>query len=332
MMDIGLIGQLDTKRTEYFLKAAEQIKQPVSFYNILECDTNCLKDIIVKVDPLQYNISNIDQLDNLISKYIDFLLKLETNKNIKFLNQPSDIILSLDKFKCKQLLAKNNINITPIVAYNIRNLDELNEFLLEKKIFQVFIKPQFGSGAAGVIAYRFSPKTNKQIIYTSAKIYEGRLINTKDIIKIEDKLLSQQIINSVLSNANIIEQWLPKANYMGMCYDLRVVYQFGAVHCIVPRQSKNPITNLHLNNMAFDFKDLNLSSNIVEQITNLCHSTMKLFKGLNYSGIDILLHKNSLKPYIIEINGQGDLIYQDIFNKNSIYKHQIIEMEKCRCI
>ena len=34
------------------------------------------------------------------------------------------------------------------------------------------------------------------------------------------------------------------------------------------------------------------------------------------------LEKESLTPRIIEMNGQGDLIYQDIFNENTIYRRQ----------
>ena len=34
------------------------------------------------------------------------------------------------------------------------------------------------------------------------------------------------------------------------------------------------------------------------------------------------MEKGSLRPRIIELNGQGDLIYQDIYSENRIYRHQ----------
>ncbi len=49
---------------------------------------------------------------------------------------------------------------------------------------------------------------------------------------------------------------------------------------------------------------------------------MGCYPGLASAGIDILLEKGSLKPRIIEMNGQGDLIYQDIFAGNVVYRHQ----------
>ena len=41
------------------------------------------------------------------------------------------------------------------------------------------------------------------------------------------------------------------------------------------------------------------------------------------AGMDIMLGKHNLKPRIIEMNGQGDLIYQDIYQENKIYTEQI---------
>ena len=46
------------------------------------------------------------------------------------------------------------------------------------------------------------------------------------------------------------------------------------------------------------------------------------------AGIDIAFTKNMKTAYIIEINGQGDLIYQDIYNENIIYTNQVKEMKR----
>ena len=62
------------------------------------------------------------------------------------------------------------------------------------------------------------------------------------------------------------------------------------------------------------------------KIEELCQEAVDCFKGLNYAGIDILLRGKNLEPVIIEMNAQGDLIYQDIYNENKIYKNQLIRM------
>ena len=40
------------------------------------------------------------------------------------------------------------------------------------------------------------------------------------------------------------------------------------------------------------------------------------------AGIDLLLEKGTLRPRVIEMNGQGDLIYRDIYGENRIYREQ----------
>ena len=55
---------------------------------------------------------------------------------------------------------------------------------------------------------------------------------------------------------------------------------------------------------------------------------MDCFPGLRSAGIDILLEKGSLRPRIIEMNAQGDLIYQDIYHENVIYSQQVRMIKK----
>ena len=126
----------------------------------------------------------------------------------------------------------------------------------------------------------------------------------------------------------IVERWHPKAEFQGKSFDLRVVYQFGHVVHMVVRQSSGPITNLHLNNQAMDIKELGLSLQQRIQIEELCQQSEKAFEGFNMAGIDIMLEKGSIRPLIIEMNGQGDLIYQDIFGENRIYGEQIRKLQE----
>ena len=134
------------------------------------------------------------------------------------------------------------------------------------------------------------------------------------------------MINTILALDVMIERWYPKADFQGKSFDLRVVYQFGHIAHVVARGSKGPVTNLHLNNQEIDINELGLEQELMNEIETVCEDAVDLFPGLSMAGIDILIEKNSQKPYIIEVNGQGDLIYQDIYNDNRIYKEQIRRM------
>ena len=50
-MGIRLIGRRETRRTDYFLKAAEQLHIPVSFVDWKEVDQVDFAGEVVKLDP-----------------------------------------------------------------------------------------------------------------------------------------------------------------------------------------------------------------------------------------------------------------------------------------
>ena len=196
----------------------------------------------------------------------------------------------------------------------------------EKRCYSVFVKPRYFSGAAGVTAFRVHPVNEKMRVYTSCRMDDNRLVNTKKMVVLEDRQEIIFFMEQLLKICCIVERWYPKAEFKGKSYDLRVVYQFGHIAYIVVRQSGGPITNLHLNNHAMDIKRLGLSQEKLQEIEEVCKEAMEVFPGLNMAGIDILLEKGTLRPLIIEMNGQGDLIYQDIYGENLIYSEQIEKM------
>ena len=97
---------------------------------------------------------------------------------------------------------------------------------------------------------------------------------------------------------------------------------------ILARLSSGPITNLHLNNHPLKGDALGLPCHVMEDVEQLCIRAAKCYPGLRSAGIDVLLEKGSLRPRIIELNGQGDLIYQDIYDQNRIYLHQAEMMKE----
>lgn len=325
-MSIILIGQSGTKRKDYFLKAAEELGIEVGFCEIGSYPANVEKDTIVKLDPPQYKDSDISNLNMLVRGYTDYLEDIGANKKLTFLNSPESIMATLDKRKCKEVLIKNGIPVTPLIDEVFPHIDALRRYIRENKTCNLFIKPRYGSGAAGIIAYRYNLRTGAEIVYTSIDKAEGRFVNTKKIRKIDRTETIEDMVNFILSKHCIVEKWIPKPKYNNLCYDIRVVWQFGKIEFMVARCSGFPITNLHLNNNALDINLLNLPQTVIYRIEELCKDALACFKGLNCAGIDILLKGRNLEPLIIEMNAQGDLIYRDIYNENRIYKNQLIRM------
>ncbi|CHN64565.1 periplasmic protein [Salmonella enterica subsp. enterica serovar Typhi] len=171
-------------------------------------------------------------------------------------------------------------------------------------------------------------KTLKLFLGVEEYGFDGSLDNVMALVS---KDLFPQLNHLGLMNSeeqeNLVEQWLPKASVKHKTYDLRIVCLDGEIIWRVVRTSSQPITNLHLQNQAYRFESLELSAAKVAEIDTLCQNAMRLFPGIRLAGIDVLL-TTSLTPYIIEINGQGDLIYQDAQQNNLIYQAQIRAMRK----
>lgn len=197
---------------------------------------------------------------------------------------------------------------------------------------------------------KFCAERFKMKLYSSAFLKDKNLFNSKRLFTMENPKEIRDFLEVLFSMDVMAERWYPKdtlkiheplideiselreayndgekTNKYGqrMGYDLRVVYQFGHIAHIVARLAKGPITNLHLNNHAEKADVLGLSREKITEIEKLCREAVSLFPGLNIAGIDIMLDKGSQRPRIIEINGQGDLIYQDIFGENKIYREQV---------
>lgn len=324
-MKMILIGAKQSKRTEYFQKAAKDLQTPISvmeWKDILHLDLTKIQDTGIKIDPPSYHTCSLTEMSKKIKEYQSALQYLSQIKG-RFLNSPETIRMLLDKRICKEQLQQAGVPVTKMFAKRVNQIEQLITLMRENKVYSVFIKPLYFSGAAGVTAFRLQPHTKKMVVYTSCKWIEGQLVNTKTLYCIEDTEEIYTLVNAILQFDVLIERWYPKALFQGKSFDLRVVYQFGHIANIVVRQSNGPITNLHLNNQAADIKELGLSQKQLDDLEELCAKAVNVFPGLSMAGIDILFEKNSNQPYIIEMNGQGDLIYQDIYHENQIYKEQI---------
>lgn len=333
-MDFILIGTRDSKRTIYFRKAAESLQIPLSVLEWDEVDqavrSGRLEGAAVKVDPPSYSVFELSVMREKIREYRRHLVEL-AGVNCTFLNSPESIAGVLDKRECKLRLQSEGVPATRMLSGTVQNADQLISLMEQERIFSVFIKPTFFSGAAGVVAFRIHPRSEKMAVYTSCHMADGNLANTKTLYYMDDQKEITELLNAVLELDVIVERWYPKSRFQGKSYDLRVVYQFGHIAHMVVRQSDGPVTNLHLNNQALEIGQLALNETVINEMETICRDAVNLFPGLSVAGIDILLEKNSGKPYIIEMNGQGDLIYQDIYAENRIYREQIEHLLKNCC-
>ena len=326
---IGSKGGKDSegsKRKVYFEKAAADAGVRVDFYDWKDFPfVEGIRDIensIVKIDAPEWDSCRLKDLDELTGQYREQLLRLARMPFGGFFNHPDDIVEVLDKRKCKQTLDENSIAVTEMYDDSFSCREEVLDFMRESRVHQIFLKPMRGSGAAGVTAVRFSSVREKIVLYTCAAVEQGEVVNTKRLYRLEGEDAAA-FLDKLLELDCVVEKWHSKDTFQEHCYDLRVIVQDRRIDYILPRLSKGPITNLHLNNHSMEFEKLNLDRAVIENISETCLRAADCYPGLKSIGIDVLLEKGHRKPYIIEMNAQGDLLHRDIYGENRIYRRQV---------
>lgn len=332
MTPLILLGNPETKRTAYFQKAAAEAGVPCLLWEWERRPFRFPRGSSVKIDPPLWASCNLKEMDGCVCRYrkdLAALAHLSGENNLQFLNHPDAIWALLDKRSCKARLLQAGLPVTESLTDAedppISSTEQLMEKMAARRIFQVFVKPVYGSGAAAAAAFRFQPGSGQMALYTCAAFdpSSGQLVNAKKLRRFSQAGQVFPLLNRILKLNCIVERWHAKSEYQGFSYDLRAVVQDGCLDFLLARLSKGPITNLHLNNRPLSADALALSSPILDSILELCQRAVRCFPGLRSAGIDILLEKGSQRPRIIEMNGQGDLIHQDIYQENSIYRHQI---------
>jgi len=326
--NLVLIGSEGSRRTEYFEKAALRLGIPLEVlaypgagqYPAVTQDL--LEGCGVKIDPPALGETLVSGINRFAVGWLSFLGELDSLRDVTFLNSPSAIRMTLDKKACKETLEQAGLPVTPLLDWEVKDAAGLLGKMDRERVPQVFLKPRYGAGAAGVAACRLRRSTGEIVLYTSALLTKDGLVNTKKLRKVLDREQAERVLDAVLALDSVIERWIPKASHRGKTYDLRAVYQFGKVVWLTARQSAGPVTNLHLNDGALDVGELHLPQRVLEETEEICRRAAPLFPGLQCAGFDILLESGSLQPRIIEINAQGDLIYRDVFAGNGIYLEQ----------
>ncbi len=276
----------------------------------------------VKIDAPEWESSGLMDLGKLTDRYVEWLNRLSRLPAGVFLNDPTDIAEVLDKRRCKERLVQKGVPVTHMYGESFSHSEELFAFMREHRLGQVFVKPLRGSGAAGVAALRYSPGNGRLALYTCAALEEDGIFNTKRMRRMEGRE-GAALLDKLLKLDCVVERWYGKETFQGYCYDLRVIVQGGQIDYILPRLSKGPITNLHLNNRSMEFTDLNLDKRTVERISEVCLKAGECYPRLKSIGMDVLLERGSRSPRVIEMNAQGDLLHRDVYGENRIYRRQI---------
>lgn len=230
------------------------------------------------------------------------------------LTPPAMIRAMFDKVDARAHLDTAGVESTPMIGAlrGEGGYDALRALMRAADCARVFVKLRTGSSASGVVAYRVGPKREEAI--TSARlVMEGaraRLFNALTVSRYTNTRQTRALMDALVREGVIVEQWVPKASLDGLSVDVRQVVIGGRARHAVVRASRSPMTNLHLGNARGDLDALIARAGVERwaQAQRLCERALLAFPGAHYAGLDVLFPSGFGAPRVIEINAFGDLL------------------------
>jgi glutathione synthase/RimK-type ligase-like ATP-grasp enzyme len=236
---------------------------------------------------------------------------LSTHRPLFLMNTPQAIALMFDKINCQKTIAARGVPI-PEIQTGIMDYNTLRTALQATDGKRVFIKPAHASSASGVMAYRMN--ANREEAITSIEwINQNGQIKFYNSLQVRRYTARQKIadmVNFILQENAIVEEWIPKASYNGFIFDVRVVVVDGKAKHVLPRLSTSPLTNLHLGNQRGNARELQdkLGQSKYQQLLTTAEQAVKAIPGAFYAGVDLVIPAGFGIPKVLEVNAFGDLL------------------------
>ncbi|QDY82923.1 hypothetical protein FQU75_05675 [Paenibacillus polymyxa] len=247
-------------------------------------------------------------------------LRLEVERlwpSSRWMNDPAEIAVMFDKRHCSAVLSQADIRVPPVLTASggaFRDAVDLHTAMKESGFHRVFVKIFCGSGASGVMAYQVHPKTHAELAVTTigTETIHGQRVyyNAGRLRRYTDKQDIHAILNWLCVEGVHVERWVPKATLNGRVYDVRqLVCGSEACHAVL-RLSNSPITNLHLRNERLSLMDAGLPQSTVESVQHTAKAAMRAFPASMVAGLDVLVPAHGGRPYVLDVNPFGDLLYR----------------------
>ena len=233
--------------------------------------------------------------------------QLAGHDGVDVVNDPNEIALMTDKWRCQQHLQARGVPI-PALLGRIAGFAELEALLARHGLDRVFIKARYGSSAAGVIAFRRNARGDLQAT-TSAHLVETldtpRLFNDKRIRTYVRRDEIARLVDLVAAQDAYVEAWIAKPRWGAGHFDLRLLTLAGVPAHRVARVGLRTMTNLHLDSRRADPAAL-LSPAQMALLEATARDAAAAFPRSRVIGLDIVVKGDAAR--VLEANAFGDLL------------------------
>ncbi len=238
----------------------------------------------------------------------------------------ASVALLYDKRACHDAMRAAGLPV-PRALPPVDTFAALREAMRAAGLSRVFVKPRFGSGAAGIVALAVAGNDVLALSSAERAPGDGRLHHTHRLRRLRGAD-AVALVDAILAQDAHVERWVPKAAIGGRPCDLRVLVVAGEPAHIVLRLADGPITNLDLGGRRADAEVLRALAPPAawEAMLADCRRFAARLPDNLHVAFDVALTVGLRRHVFFEANAFGDLIRRVAFEGHDPHGWQVARL------
>ncbi|WP_232536155.1 STM4014 family protein [Lacipirellula parvula] len=226
---------------------------------------------------------------------------------IRWMSTPAAVSTAFDKLACLERWSQLP---TPRRIPQVWSYAELREAVKQRHA-RLFLKLRYGYAAMGAVALEWRDGNIRAIttVETCVSGATSQLYVSKRPQVLRREAEIAWLVDRLAAEELVVEEWLPKARWLGRPFDVRAVVIGGEVQHVVGRANASPFTNLNLDAVRISRDDLmhHLGGRWPE-MTELCAAAARELPDAGMLGIDVLVRPGGKQFALLEANAFGDYL------------------------
>lgn len=186
--------------------------------------------------------------------------------------------------------------------------DALRASMRDAGVEAVYVKLASGSSASGLAIYSCRP--GLEVLMTTVELADQGMFNTRRVRRETERTRIDRVLSFLLTEGAHVEARVPKARLDGAFFDCRILVIAGEPAFAVVRQSRHPITNIHLGGWRGSTAALQarIDPDVWVAAQQDCCRVAADF-GCFHLGIDLVVEPGFASYRVLEANAFGDLFH-----------------------
>ncbi|RKH09054.1 hypothetical protein D7V97_17755 [Corallococcus sp. CA053C] len=252
--------------------------------------------------PRQHHLGFLRVLEDLAARFAQ-------RPHWRVWSKPSAIADLFDKRITSRRYAALGIPVPPYLE-DVTTPEALRHGMREAGWREVFVKLSCGSSASCLAVYRLGRTPGSEgSLLTSLHRGDTGWFNSLNVRRVSDAGEVDAVLSFLLREGSQVEQARPKARLGGDVFDCRILAVRGEPVFTVVRQSRHPITNLHLGGYRGDLDAFHAAvpPREWEAALESCRAVARAHDCLHV-GIDLMFEEFFHGHRVLEANAFGDLL------------------------